>query len=157
MHELERARRRAASTGPAWSSAEGESFRWKGKYSYDLQSRETLETRLGVFAEFQPKLPDAFRAAEFVFLGNIDPELQLGVLDQVKRAQARGLRHDELLDPGQARRRCSSCSARVDILMVNDGEARELRATGTSTAPAAGSWRRAPGAWSSSRASTARC
>ena len=65
--------------------AEGESFRWKGKYSYDLQSRETLETRLGVFAQFQPKLPDAFRAAEFVFLGNIDPELQLGVLSQVSR------------------------------------------------------------------------
>ncbi|MFN2326235.1 MAG: sugar kinase, partial [Gemmatimonadales bacterium] len=56
-----------------WSGVErvaGESFRWKGKYSYDLQSRETLETRLGVFADFQPKLPAAWRDAKFVFLGN---------------------------------------------------------------------------------------
>ena len=65
-------------------TADGESFRWKGKYSYDLSSRETLDTRLGVFAGFQPKLPSAFRDAAYVFLGNIDPELQLGVLDQIR-------------------------------------------------------------------------
>ena len=56
VHELER----LAPRGIDWSGverAEGESFRWKGKYSYDLQSRETLETRLGVFAHFQPKIP----------------------------------------------------------------------------------------------------
>src|SRR5829696_5517317 len=79
---------RLSSRGIDWSGverAEGESFRWKGKYSYDLQSRETLETRLGVFARFQPKIPDVFRAAEYVFLGNIDPELQIGVLGQVQR------------------------------------------------------------------------
>ncbi len=79
-----------APRGIDWSGvehAEGESFRWKGKYSYDLQSRETLETRLGVFAAFQPKLPPKFRDAEFLFLGNIDPELQLGVLDQVPNAK----------------------------------------------------------------------
>ena len=62
----------------------GESFRWKGKYSYDLQNRDTLETRLGVFAHFQPHLPPAYRAARYLFLGNIDPELQLGVLDQMQ-------------------------------------------------------------------------
>ncbi|HET8649351.1 MAG TPA: sugar kinase, partial [Gemmatimonadales bacterium] len=67
--------------------AEGESFRWKGKYSYDLQSRETLETRLGVFADFQPKLPATASDARYLFLGNIDPELQLGVLDQVSGAE----------------------------------------------------------------------
>src|SRR5256886_10900400 len=65
--------------------APGESFRWKAKYSYDLASRETLETRLGVFADFRPKLPPKFRDARYLFLGNIDPELQLGVLDQVKQ------------------------------------------------------------------------
>src|SRR5207249_3544312 len=64
--------------------APGESFRWKAKYSYDLSSRETLETRLGVFADFRPKLPPRFQDSRYVFLGNIDPELQLGVLDQVK-------------------------------------------------------------------------
>ena len=77
---------RLAPLGIDWSGverADGESFRWKGKYSYDLQSRETLETRLGVFAHFQPRLPPALHAAQFVFLGNIDPELQHNVLDQI--------------------------------------------------------------------------
>ena len=77
---------RLAPLGIDWSGverADGESFRWKGKYSYDLQSRETLETRLGVFAHFQPRLPPALHAARFVFLGNIDPELQHNVLDQI--------------------------------------------------------------------------
>ena len=95
---------RLAPRGIDWSGverAQGESFRWKGKYSYDLQSRETLETRLGVFADFQPKLPAAFRSSRFLFLGNIDPELQLGVLDQVERSRAGGVRHHELLDPEQ--------------------------------------------------------
>jgi sugar/nucleoside kinase (ribokinase family) len=124
VHELEA----LAARGIDWSGverAEGESFRWKGKYSYDLQSRETLETRLGVFAHFQPKIPDRFRAAEYVFLGNIDPELQIGVLGQVKRPKLvvcdtmnywiQGKRYPllELL-------------RRVDLLMVNDSEAREL-------------------------------
>ena len=64
--------------------AAGESFRWSGVYSFDLNSRETLETRLGVFADFQPKIPDSFRDAEWIFLGNIDPVLQLEVLEQVR-------------------------------------------------------------------------
>jgi len=119
---------RLAPRGIDWSGverAEGESFRWKGKYSYDLQSRETLETRLGVFADFQPKLPEDFRSARFVFLGNIDPELQLGVLSQVRQPslvvcdtmnywiQSKKATLMELL-------------GRVDVLMVNDTEAREL-------------------------------
>jgi sugar/nucleoside kinase (ribokinase family) len=123
-HELER----LAARGIDWSGVErveGESFRWKGKYSYDLQSRETLETRLGVFADFQPKLPAGFRSARFLFLGNIDPELQLGVLKQVERPElvvcdtmnywirSKKAALLELLD-------------RVDLLMVNDSEAREL-------------------------------
>src|SRR5690606_482364 len=65
----------------------GESFRWSGVYNFDLNSRETLETRLGVFAEFRPHIPKSFRGAEWVFLGNIDPELQLDGLDQVKKPQ----------------------------------------------------------------------
>jgi len=75
----------AASISRVVEQAKGESFRWKARYSYDLASRETLETRLGVFADFRPKLPAGFRDAAYVFLGNIDPALQLGVLDQVRR------------------------------------------------------------------------
>ncbi|MGH7605818.1 MAG: PfkB family carbohydrate kinase [Gemmatimonadales bacterium] len=103
----------------------GESFRWKARYSYDLASRETLETRLGVFAEFRPRIPEKFRAARYVFLGNIDPELQLSVLDQVKEPALVAcdtmnywiqLKRDVLLE----------LLRHIDILMVNDSEAREL-------------------------------
>jgi sugar/nucleoside kinase (ribokinase family) len=117
-----------AARGIDWSGverAEGESFRWKGKYSYDLQSRETLETRLGVFAAFQPKLPPAFRSSEFLFLGNIDPELQLGVLEQVPTAKL--VVCDTMNYWIQSKRDAlMALLERVDILMVNDGEAREL-------------------------------
>jgi sugar/nucleoside kinase (ribokinase family) len=105
--------------------AQGESFRWAGVYSYDLNSRETLETRLGVFADFQPKIPDGFRDAEWIFLGNIDPVLQLDVLQQVRAPRFVACdtmnfwingKRDDLL----------RLLERVDLLMVNDSEAREL-------------------------------
>jgi sugar/nucleoside kinase (ribokinase family) len=119
---------RLAPRGIDWSGVEhaaGESFRWKGKYSYDLQSRETLETRLGVFADFQPKLPEAFRSAEFLFLGNIDPELQLGVLSQVRNPRL--VVCDTMNYWIQSKRpQLLDLLSRVDLLMVNDGEAREL-------------------------------
>ncbi len=104
---------------------QGESFRWKGKYSYDLQNRETLETRLGVFADFLPRLPEQFRNARYVFLGNIDPELQLSVLHQTRDAQFVACdtmnywihsKRDVLLQ----------LLRHVNVLMVNDSEAREL-------------------------------
>ena len=104
---------------------DGESFRWKGKYSYDLQNRDTLETRLGVFADFNPRIPDRFRDAEYVFLGNIDPELQLRVLDQIKNPKLVACdtmnywiesKRDVLID----------LLHRIDVLMINDSEAREL-------------------------------
>ena len=123
-HELER----LAPRGIDWSGVEraaGESFRWKGKYSYDLQSRETLETRLGVFAEFQPRLPDAFRSARFLFLGNIDPELQLGVLEQVQQPEL--VVCDTMNYWIQSKKTALlRLLSRVDVLMVNDSEAREL-------------------------------
>jgi len=105
--------------------AKGESFRWKARYSYDLASRETLETRLGVFADFRPKLPAKFRDAAYVFLGNIDPELQLGVLDQVKAPKL--VACDTMNYWIQSKRDLLLELLRhIDILMVNDSEAREL-------------------------------
>ena len=124
MHELALLSPR----GIDWSGvecADGESFRWKGKYSYDLQSRETLETRLGVFADFQPKLPESARDAEFLFLGNIDPELQLGVLEQVRKPKL--VACDTMNYWIQSRKAALlALLERVDLLMVNDSEAREL-------------------------------
>lgn len=124
MHELER----LAVRGIDWSGverADGESFRWKGKYSYDLQSRETLETRLGVFASFRPKLPPAWRTTKFVFLGNIDPELQLSVLEQIE--SPRLVVCDTMNYWIQGKRpELMALLKKVDILLVNDSEAREL-------------------------------
>ena len=103
----------------------GESFRWKAKYSYDLASRETLDTRLGVFADFRPKIPAAFRQARFVFLGNIDPGLQLGVLDQVTEP---ALVACDTMNYWISSKRelVLELLRHIDILMVNDTEAREL-------------------------------
>jgi sugar/nucleoside kinase (ribokinase family) len=119
---------RLAVRGIDWSGverAEGESFRWKGKYSYDLQSRETLETRLGVFAEFRPKLPPEWRETPYLFLGNIDPELQLNVLEQIKRPKLVVCDTMNYWIQGK-RPELMKLLERVDILLVNDGEAREL-------------------------------
>src|SRR6266576_4533810 len=65
--------------------AEGSSFRWRGRYRHDLNTAETLETHLGVFSRFSPKIPEQFRDAPFAFLANIDSRLQLDVLNQVTR------------------------------------------------------------------------
>src|SRR5690242_11626036 len=62
----------------------GETFHWVGRYAPDLATRETLDTKLGVFATFQPKLAESQRDAQLVLLGNIDPALQLDVLKQVR-------------------------------------------------------------------------
>ncbi|MEX0907923.1 MAG: PfkB family carbohydrate kinase [Gemmatimonadota bacterium] len=105
--------------------AEGESFRWSGVYSYDLNSRETLETRLGVFAEFKPKIPDAFRDAEWIFLGNIDPVLQLEVLEQVRAPRFVACDTMNFWIEGK-RPELLALLRHVDLLMVNDSEAREL-------------------------------
>lgn len=103
----------------------GESFRWRAKYSYDLSSRETLETRLGVFAQFRPKLPEKFRNARYLFLGNIDPELQLGILDQV--AHPALVACDTMNYWIQSKRDLLLELLRnIDLLMINDSEAREL-------------------------------
>lgn len=106
-------------------TADGESFRWAGKYSYDLNSRETLDTRLGVFADFQPRIPDAFRNARTVFLGNIHPSLQASVLDQVERPDLVACDTMNFWING-ARPELEALLERVDLLMVNDEETRQL-------------------------------
>jgi sugar/nucleoside kinase (ribokinase family) len=117
--------------------APGESFRWSGVYSYDLNSRDTLETRLGVFANFNPKIPDQFRDAEWVFLGNIDPELQISVLDQVR--SPRFVACDTMnLWIEIKRSRLLELLERVDLLLVNDAEARQL--SGQSNLAKAARW-----------------
>jgi sugar/nucleoside kinase (ribokinase family) len=103
----------------------GESFRWSGVYNYDLNSRETLETRLGVFADFKPRIPENFRDARWIFLGNIDPVLQFDVLEQVHSPQLVVCDTMNYWIEGR-REELLRLLTRVDVLMVNDSEAREL-------------------------------
>lgn len=105
--------------------AEGESFFWAGRYHYDLNTRDTLETRLGVFADFQPRIPDGYRDARYVFLGNIDPVLQHDVLDQVDSPEIVACDTMNYWIEG-SRDALLALLERVDILMVNDEEVRQL-------------------------------
>ena len=105
--------------------ANGETFHWEGRYSDDLTSRETIQTDLNVFADFNPKIPTAFRDSEFVMLGNIAPQLQLHVLDQVEKpklviADTMNLWIDTAIEP------LKELLKRVDILVINEEEARQL-------------------------------
>jgi sugar/nucleoside kinase (ribokinase family) len=105
--------------------AEGESFFWAGRYHFDLNTRDTLETRLGVFADFRPEIPEAFRRARHVFLGNIAPTLQHDVLDQVERPDVVACDTMNFWIEG-ARDALVSLLERVRILIVNDEEVRQL-------------------------------
>jgi sugar/nucleoside kinase (ribokinase family) len=105
--------------------ADGESFRWAGKYGFDLSTRDTLETRLGVFANFRPVIPEPFRDAEYVFLGNIDPELQLEVLEQVRKPKVVACDTMNYWIQGK-RTALMKLLEHVDVLLVNDSEVREL-------------------------------
>ncbi|HEX8551303.1 MAG TPA: PfkB family carbohydrate kinase [Abditibacteriaceae bacterium] len=103
----------------------GKTFRWKGDYLEDLNAAVTHETQLGVFEHFEPNLPDNYRDAEFVFLANINPSLQLKVLDQV-RAPKFVLCDTMNLWINIAREDVLNVFKRVDVAVLNDGEAKML-------------------------------
>jgi sugar/nucleoside kinase (ribokinase family) len=105
--------------------AEGSSFRWRGRYRHDLNSAETLETHLGVFSHFSPKIPEKLRSCPYVFLANIDPRLQLDVLQQVKKPKL--IACDTMNFWIQSRRAdVLKLLEHVDLMTLNDAEARQL-------------------------------
>src|SRR6266550_4326975 len=105
--------------------AEGSSFRWRGRYRHDLNSAETLETHLGVFSRFNPQIPEKLRSSPYVFLANIDPRLQLSVLEQVERPRL--VACDTMNFWIQSRRPdVIHLMERVDLVTLNDAEARQL-------------------------------
>jgi len=107
---------------------EGLTFRWKGRYHENMNQRDTLETHLNCFQDFAPKLPESYRSSDFLFLANLQPSLQLAVLEQMaKRPRLVGLdtmnlwidiAHDKLVE----------VLARVDVLLINREEALQLTA-----------------------------
>jgi sugar/nucleoside kinase (ribokinase family) len=107
------------------SRVPGETFHWKGRYGYDLNEAQTLETHLNVFASFQPVIPEAYADAEYLILANIDPELQMEVLNQVKkpRVVACDTMNFWISSKAEALKKVIS---RVDFFIINEGEARQL-------------------------------
>ncbi len=104
---------------------DGLTFLWEGKYSYDLNARETICTDLNVFEFFKPKIPARYRDSEQVFLGNIDPVLQREVLEQVQRPRIVACDTMNFWISGKPEE-VRKTLRRVDVLLVNDAEARQL-------------------------------
>ncbi len=103
----------------------GKTFRWSGEYAWDMNTRETKSVALNVFEHFRPTLPASYRATEFVLLANIAPALQSHVLDQMERP--RFVVADTMdLWIETARADLDALLARVDLLILNDSEAREM-------------------------------
>jgi sugar/nucleoside kinase (ribokinase family) len=123
--ELAVLRARGVQTDDIEHVAGGRTFFWKGVYGWDLNDRETLDTQLNVFEHFEPKLSDASRASEVLFLANIQPGLQLQVREQCPDAKFVALDSMNLwIDI--AREQLLEIVSRVDCLILNDEELRQL-------------------------------
>ena len=104
----------------------GDSFRWGGRYHENMNDRTTLYTHLNVFERFQPAIPETYQDERFIFLGNIDPALQLDVLDQMTGPQFVALDTMNFWIEGPRRSYLDQVLKRVDGLIVNDEEAKLL-------------------------------
>ncbi|MGH7817862.1 MAG: PfkB family carbohydrate kinase [Candidatus Binatia bacterium] len=104
---------------------DGDTFHWRGRYHEDINQRDTIELNLNVLAGFVPKLPDNYRDAEYVFLGNIDPLMQMEVLNQLRRLKLVVL---DTMDHWirESQDELKKVLKRIEILVVNDSEARLL-------------------------------
>ncbi|GGE33823.1 PfkB family carbohydrate kinase [Psychroflexus planctonicus] len=103
----------------------GKTFFWSGRYHNDMNSRDTLDTQLNVLADFQPKVPEKFQDAEIVMLGNLHPAVQLSVIDQLRKPKlvvldTMNFWMDTTLDL------LKEVIAKVDVITINDEEARQL-------------------------------
>ncbi len=105
--------------------ATGRTFRWHGRYAADLATRTTLDTQLNVFADFSPKIPAGHRASPFVLLGNIHPKLQVDVVEQVLHPKLVAADTMNFWISGEPAA-LAEVLKRIDLLIINDEEAREL-------------------------------
>jgi sugar/nucleoside kinase (ribokinase family) len=124
-HHLEALRARGINTSAVQRVEGGWTFRWKGRYDADMNQAHTLATQLNVLADFRPCLPEKHRHAECVFLANIDPELQLSVLDQLSAPElvACDTMNFWIESKWDA---LQEVLRRVDLALVNEAEARQL-------------------------------
>lgn len=124
-NDLQRFRDKNINLNGLQVDSSAKTFFWKGRYHFDLNSRDTLDTQLNVFEKFDPVIPDACKDARIVCLGNIAPALQSKVLDQVNRPELVIMDTMNFWIEG-ARADLENTLRRVDVLIINDSEAREL-------------------------------
>lgn len=105
--------------------ANGKTFRWGGKYGFDLNERDTLFTHLNVFEKFEPKIPDSYKNSEYIFLANIGPDLQMDVLKQIEAPKLVALDTMNYWIGGNLPALRETLK-RVDVLIINDSEVRQL-------------------------------
>lgn len=103
----------------------GKTFHWEGRYEKEMNDAITVETKLNVFENFNPRLPESYQTSSHVFLANIDPDLQLSVLEQIKRPKLVGADSMNFWIHSK-RRALEMVLSRVDVLLINEGEARDL-------------------------------
>src|SRR6202171_5772794 len=101
----------------------GKTFRWSGRYEYDMNVAHTLDTQLNVFGEFTPNLPESYRETEFVYLANIPPQLQIEVLDQVRKPRFVGLDSMNFwIGNPETKKDLTKVIERVTAVFMNDAE-----------------------------------
>ena len=104
---------------------QGKTFRWEGRYDYDLNEAHTLATHLNVFEKFQPEVPEAYRKSSYVFLANIDPDIQWNVLEQVEKPKFVACDTMNFWIEGKPEA-LKKLLSKVDLFVLNEGEAREF-------------------------------
>ncbi len=124
--ELQALRDRGVSTDGLQVRKGEKSFFWAGRYHLNMNSRDTLETQLNVLADFRPEVPEAARSARYVMLGNLTPDVQISVLDQLSEKPRLVVLDTMNFWMDIALDRLKEVLRRVDVLTINDEEARQL-------------------------------
>jgi len=105
---------------------DGETFFWSGKYHNDLNSRDTLATELNVLADFNPVVPDSFKDADYVMLGNLHPGVQLSVIEQLSKKPKLIVLDTMNFWMDNTMQDLEKVIAKIDVITINDEEARQL-------------------------------
>lgn len=124
--ELELLRQRGVQLNGVESVPDKKSFFWSGRYHTDMNTRDTLVTDLNVLADFNPVVPESYQGSEFLMLGNLMPKLQLSVIDQLRQRPKLIVMDTMNFWMDTALEDLKAVLRRVDVLLVNDGEARQL-------------------------------
>lgn len=126
FQEMENLKQRGADVTGVEVKQDGKSFFWSGVYHMDMNTRDTLVTDLNVLLEFNPILPEAYKTSEYVLLGNIDPDLQMKVIDQMSTRPKLVVLDTMNFWMDIALDKLKAVIAKVDVLTINDSEARQL-------------------------------